>query len=108
MTWTGRIIRKTSIDALPQFLNVLKGDMSLVGPRPCIAYEMDYYRDWQRYRFSVRPGLTGVWQVYGRSRLPFDAAQFLDLCYALKRSTGLNIRLLLKTIPVVLFGRGGY
>ncbi|MDM7992460.1 MAG: exopolysaccharide biosynthesis polyprenyl glycosylphosphotransferase [Candidatus Fermentibacter sp.] len=108
VTWTGRIIRKTSIDELPQFLNVLKGDMSLVGPRPCIAYEMDYYRDWQRYRFSVRPGLTGIWQVYGRSRLPFDAAQFLDLCYALKRSTGLNIRLLLKTIPVVLFGRGGY
>lgn len=108
VTWIGRIIRKTSIDELPQLLNVLRGDMSLVGPRPCIAYEMDYYRDWQRTRFSVRPGLTGIWQVYGRSRLPFDAAQFLDLCYALKRSVGLNLRLLLKTIPVVLFGRGGY
>lgn len=108
VTWIGRIIRKTSIDELPQLLNVLRGDMSLVGPRPCIAYEMDYYKGWQRTRFSVKPGLTGIWQVYGRSRLPFDAAQFLDLCYALKRSVGLNVRLLLKTIPVVFFGRGGY
>lgn len=107
VTWIGRIMRRTSIDELPQLLNVLRGDMSLVGPRPCIAYEMSYYREWQKFRFSVRPGLTGIWQVYGRSRLPFDAAQFLDLCYALKRTVGLNIRLLLKTIPVVLFGRGG-
>jgi lipopolysaccharide/colanic/teichoic acid biosynthesis glycosyltransferase len=107
ITAVGRLMRKTSIDELPQLLNVLKGDMSLVGPRPCISYELQYYKDWQRYRFTVKPGLTGIWQVYGRSRLPFDAAQFLDLSYALKRSFGLNVRLLLKTVPVILFGRGG-
>jgi lipopolysaccharide/colanic/teichoic acid biosynthesis glycosyltransferase len=69
---------------------------------------MQYYKDWQLYRFTVKPGLTGIWQVYGRSRLPFDAAQFLDLCYALKRSIGLNTRLLLKTMPVIMLGKGGY
>lgn len=107
ITSVGRIIRKASVDELPQLWNVVRGDMSLVGPRPCISYELEHYRDWQRIRFTVKPGLTGIWQVYGRSRLPFDAAQFLDLCYAFKRNISLNIRLLLKTIPVVFFGRGG-
>lgn len=107
ITPVGRIMRKTSLDELPQLWSVLRGEMSLVGPRPCISYEMEFYKPWQKRRFTVRPGLTGIWQVYGRSRLPFDAAQFLDLCYALKRSTSLNIRLILKTIPVVLYGRGG-
>jgi lipopolysaccharide/colanic/teichoic acid biosynthesis glycosyltransferase len=107
ITHIGRLIRRMSIDELPQLISVVKGEMSLVGPRPCIPYELQYYKDWQRYRFNVKPGLTGIWQVYGRSRLPFDAAQFLDLCYAIKRSVGLNTRLLLKTLPVILSGRGG-
>lgn len=107
ITTVGRLIRRTSLDELPQLWNVLRGEMSLVGPRPCIPYELRYYKDWHRIRFSVKPGLTGIWQVYGRSKLPFDAAQFLDFCYALKRSIGLNTRLLLKTFPVMLFGRGG-
>lgn len=106
ITHVGRLIRRMSIDELPQLMSVVRGEMSLVGPRPCIPYELNYYKDWQRYRFRVRPGLTGIWQVYGRSRLPFDAAQFLDLCYAIKRSVGLNVRLLLKTLPVILSGRG--
>jgi lipopolysaccharide/colanic/teichoic acid biosynthesis glycosyltransferase len=107
VTHLGRLIRRMSIDELPQLMSVVRGDMSLVGPRPCIFYELQYYKDWQRYRFTVKPGLTGIWQVYGRSRLPFDAAQFLDLCYAIKRSIGLNTRLLLKTLPIILSGRGG-
>lgn len=107
ITTVGRLMRRTSLDELPQLWNVLRGEMSLVGPRPCIPYELRYYKDWHRIRFTVKPGLTGIWQVYGRSRLPFDAAQFLDFCYALKRSIGLNTRLILKTFPVMLFGRGG-
>jgi lipopolysaccharide/colanic/teichoic acid biosynthesis glycosyltransferase len=106
-TAIGRFIRKTSIDELPQFFNVLLGNMTLVGPRPCIDYELEHYNSWQLERFDVKPGLTGIWQVYGRSRLPFDTAQFLDFLYTIDRSPALNLRLILKTIPVMLFGRGG-
>jgi lipopolysaccharide/colanic/teichoic acid biosynthesis glycosyltransferase len=107
ITPIGRFLRKTSIDELPQLLNVLQGSMTLVGPRPCIDYELEHYTSWQKERFAVKPGLTGIWQVYGRSRLPFDTAQFLDFLYTIDRSLALNLRLILKTIPVVLFGRGG-
>jgi len=107
ITLIGRIIRKTSIDELPQLVNVLKGDMSMVGPRPCIAYELEHYSGWQRKRFTVKPGLTGIWQVYGRSRLPFSEAQFLDFLYTIDSSHSLDFRLIMKTIPVVLFGKGG-
>jgi len=107
VTLIGRIIRKTSIDELPQLVNVLKGDMSMVGPRPCIPYELEHYSGWQRKRFTVKPGLTGIWQVYGRSRLPFSEAQFLDFLYTIDSSHSLDFRLIMKTIPVVLFGKGG-
>ena len=108
ITPVGRFIRKTSLDELPQILSVLKGTMSIVGPRPCIDYELKYYdKEWLRKRFSVKPGLTGIWQVYARSRLDFEKAQFLDFVYVLSRSDGVNIRLILKTFPVMLFGRGG-
>ncbi|MBN1434962.1 sugar transferase [Candidatus Fermentibacterales bacterium] len=107
ITAVGRIIRKTSLDELPQVFCVISGSMSLVGPRPCIPYELEHYSDWQKQRFTVKPGLTGVWQVYGRSRLPFGAAQFLDFCYVFQRSFSMNVRLVLKTFPVILFGRGG-
>lgn len=107
ITQIGRVIRKTSIDELPQLVNVIRGEMSLVGPRPCIPYELEHYNDWQRRRFSIKPGLTGIWQVYGRSRLPFDEAQFLDFLYTIDSSHSLDFRLITKTIPVVLFGKGG-
>lgn len=107
VTKVGRLLRRTSLDELPQFWCVLTGRMSLVGPRPCIPYELEHYEDWYKLRFTVKPGLTGIWQVYGRSRLPMDAAQFMDFCYVMNRSVGLNIRLILKTIPVMLSGKGG-
>ncbi|MCD4701288.1 MAG: sugar transferase [Candidatus Aegiribacteria sp.] len=108
VTPIGRIIRKTSIDELPQIRNVLRGDMSIVGPRPCIDYELEFYTsEWLQQRFTVKPGLTGIWQVYGRSRLGFEKSQFLDFVYVLSRTDGINIRLILKTFPVILFGKGG-
>ena len=107
VTRMGKVLRRTSLDELPQLWCVLTGKMSLVGPRPSIPYELEHYSDWQKLRFTVKPGLTGVWQVYGRSRLPMDAAQFMDFCYVLNRSVGLNVRLILKTVPIMLVGRGG-
>ncbi len=107
VTTIGRIIRKTSIDELPQFINVLKGEMTIVGPRPCIPYELEHYRGWQRRRFQVKPGLTGIWQVYGRSRLPFDKSQFLDFLYTIDATCALDFRLIMKTVPVMFFGKGG-
>ncbi len=107
ITRVGKVLRWTSLDELPQLWCVLTGRMSLVGPRPCIPYELEFYSDWQKLRFTVKPGLTGIWQVYGRSRLPMDAAQFMDFCYVVNRSIRLNIRLLLKTVPVMMVGRGG-
>lgn len=107
VTGMGRVIRKTSIDELPQLVNVLRGEMTIVGPRPCIPYELEHYSGWQRRRFAVKPGLSGIWQVYGRSRLPFDQAQFLDFLYTIDSSHSLDFRLIMKTIPVVLFGKGG-
>ncbi|MCK5034268.1 MAG: sugar transferase [Candidatus Sabulitectum sp.] len=107
VTVIGKIIRKTSIDELPQLVNVLKGEMAMVGPRPCIQYELEHYNGWQRRRFTVKPGLTGIWQVYGRSRLPFNQAQFLDFLYTIDKSHSLDFRLMMKTVPVVLFGKGG-
>ncbi len=107
VTGIGRVIRKTSIDELPQLVNVLRGEMAMVGPRPCIPYELEHYSGWQRRRFAVKPGLSGIWQVYGRSRLPFDQAQFLDFLYTIDSSHSLDFRLIMKTIPVVLFGKGG-
>ncbi len=108
VTTIGRIIRKTSLDELPQIFNVLKGDMSIVGPRPCISYELEHYNsDWLQKRFTVKPGLTGIWQVYARSRLAFEKSQFLDFVYVISRSDGMNIRLILKTVPVMFFSKGG-
>lgn len=107
VTTIGRFIRKTSLDEFPQLLNVIKGDMAIVGPRPCIPYELEHYKGWQRRRFMIKPGLTGIWQVYGRSRLPFDKAQFLDFLYTIDASHSLDFRLVVKTIPVILFGKGG-
>jgi len=109
VTPLGRFLRKTSLDELPQFINVLKGDMSLVGPRPPIPYEIELYDIWHRRRLlSVKPGITGLWQVTGRSSTTFDQMVRLDLRYINEWSLWLDIKLLLKTPWVILSGKGGY
>lgn len=107
VTWIGKIIRKLSIDELPQLINVIKGDMSLVGPRPSLPYEFDSYDTWQKRRVNVLPGCTGVWQVWGRSSVSFKDSVVLDLYYVNNMSPWLDIQLIIKTIPVMLFSRGG-
>lgn len=108
LTRTGRLLRRLSLDELPQLWNVLVGDMSLVGPRPPMPSEVDQYQDWHRRRLDVAPGLTGLWQVSGRSHLTFDEMVMLDLFYAENWSLGLDLRILLRTIPTVLLGTGAY
>lgn len=107
VTRTGEILRKTSLDELPQLFNVIKGDMSLVGPRPCLPYEWENYEEWHKKRLSVVPGCTGVWQVSGRSTVGFRDMVILDLYYIQNASLNMDLKLLFKTIPVMLFGKGG-
>jgi len=108
ITRVGRFIRKYSIDELPQLLNVLKGDMVLIGPRPALVQECDQYAMKARERLDVSPGLTGLWQVSGRADTTFNEQIDLDLKYIRERSCLEDIRILLATIPVVLFGKGAY
>lgn len=108
ITRVGRLIRKASIDELPQLWNVLVGDMSLVGPRPPVPMEVAQYTARQRQRLSVKPGITCTWQVSGRSDIPFEAQVELDIDYIRKRSLSLDVRLLLATVPAVLLARGAY
>jgi undecaprenyl-phosphate galactose phosphotransferase len=107
VTGIGKFIRKTSFDELPQLVNVLKGEMSLVGPRPCLPYEYEQYDEWQKRRVSVIPGCTGVWQVAGRSNVSFNDSIVLDLYYLNNMSPWLDLQLIIKTVPVMLFGKGG-
>lgn len=106
ITRVGHILRKTSLDELPQLINVLSGEMSLVGPRPAIPYEVAQYEPWHRQRLTVAPGITGLWQVSGRSDLPFDEMVKLDIQYADSRSTWADQLILLRTIPTVLSAKG--
>jgi len=109
VTRVGRVLRKTSLDELPQLINVFKGDMSLVGPRPPIPYECELYDTWHRRRLlSCRPGITGLWQVMGRSRTTFDEMVRLDLKYIHEWSLWLDLKILLKTPKAVLSGEGAY
>ena len=108
MTRVGRILRRTSLDELPQFWNVLRGEMSLVGPRPPTPDEAACYEEWHRRRLDVTPGLTGLWQVLGRSDTSFDEMVRLDIYYAENWSPGMDLRILLQTIPVVISGKGAY
>lgn len=108
ITRTGRIIRKFSIDELPQLINVLKGDMSLVGPRPPVPKEVEQYTLEQRKRLHAIPGITGLWQVSGRSDIPFTDQVRLDLQYIQSAGIINDLRLLLRTIPAVLSGKGAY
>jgi exopolysaccharide biosynthesis polyprenyl glycosylphosphotransferase len=106
VTPIGRFLRKTSLDELPQLINVLRGEMSLVGPRPPIPSEVKEYERWQRRRLSMKPGLTCLWQVKGRNRIEFERWMELDLQYIDNWSLGLDLKIILRTVPVVLFGYG--
>jgi exopolysaccharide biosynthesis polyprenyl glycosylphosphotransferase len=108
VTSMGRFIRKYSIDELPQLLNVFLGDMSLVGPRPPVPAEVAVYTAYQRQRLAVTPGITCIWQVSGRSEIPFVQQVEMDLLYINTQSFWLDISLLLKTIPAVMGGKGAY
>jgi len=106
VTPIGRLLRKTSLDELPQLFNVLKGDMSLVGPRPSMPYEVDLYQPWHFRRLEVLPGITGLAQVNGRSTLTFREIVKIDIDYIQRRSLLLDLVILLRTVPVVLSARG--
>ncbi len=108
LTKMGRFLRRTSLDELPQIFNVIKGEMSLVGPRPALPEEVDAYAPWHRKRLEALPGMTGLWQVSGRSNLGFDEMVMLDIYYVENWSPGLDISILLRTIPKVLIGEGAY
>ncbi|HLJ81092.1 MAG TPA: sugar transferase, partial [Ktedonobacterales bacterium] len=107
-TRVGRLIRRTSIDELPQILNVLRGEMSLVGPRPPVPTEFESYEDWEKARLEMPPGITGLWQVRGRSEIVFDEMVLMDLYYIENWSLRLDLQILLSTIPAVLKSHGAY
>lgn len=106
VTRAGAFLRRTSLDELPQLLNVFGGEMSLVGPRPAIPYELETYQEWQRQRHRVKPGLTGLWQVYGRGRVGFEEMMALDVEYAATWTVWLDIKLIALTVPAMLGQRG--
>ena len=108
VTSVGFFLRKTSLDEFPQFLNVLRGEMTIVGPRPPLSYEIEHYQDWHKLRLAVKPGLTGLWQVSGRSLVPFNEMVLLDLYYIEHWSLLLDFKIMLRTIPVMFFGSGGF
>jgi undecaprenyl-phosphate galactose phosphotransferase len=108
VTRVGKILRKTSLDELPQLINVLKGEMSLVGPRPCLPYEYEVYKDWYKKRTFIRPGITGLWQVAGRSEVAFEDMILLDLYYIYNRSLTLDFNILYETFFAVLAKKGAY
>jgi exopolysaccharide biosynthesis polyprenyl glycosylphosphotransferase len=105
ITRVGKLLRRYSIDEIPQLLNALRGDMSVVGPRPPIPYEVEAYQLWHRQRLDMKPGITGLWQVSGRNRLTFDEMIKLDLFYIENWSLLLDLKIILKTLPAMLHGR---
>jgi len=107
-TRVGRILRRLSLDELPQLINVFRGEMSVIGPRPNLPGEVAQYKEWHRKRLSVNPGMTGLWQVSGRSDLTFDEMVLLDIYYAENWSLGMDLGILLMTGPRVFFGKGAY
>ncbi|MGD1996120.1 MAG: sugar transferase [Anaerolineae bacterium] len=108
LTRVGRLLRRTSLDELPQLINVLRGEMSLVGPRPAIPSEVEDYKEWHKKRLEARPGMTGLWQVSGRSHLSFEEMTLLDIYYIEQWSPWLDFKILVRTIPRVIFGEGAY
>lgn len=108
VTGVGRFLRKHSLDELPQFINILSGNMSIIGPRPCMDYEIKYFKGWKKYRFNVQPGITGLWQAYGRSRVNFEGMSVFDYYYYSNCSLSLDIKIAFDTVKVLVFGIGGY
>src|SRR5947208_1495221 len=108
ITPVGKFLRRTSFDEIPQLINVIQGEMSLVGPRPPLPHEVAQYEEWQKGRLAMKPGMTGLWQVRGRSDISFDEGVLMDLYYIENWSLRLYFQILLRTIPVVLFSRGAY
>jgi len=108
VTSIGKFLRRHSLDELPQFINIFTGSMSIIGPRPCMDYEVKYFKGWKRYRFDIQPGITGLWQAYGRSRVDFEGMSLLDYYYYSNCSLSLDIRIAFDTIKVLIFGIGGY
>jgi lipopolysaccharide/colanic/teichoic acid biosynthesis glycosyltransferase len=106
VTRIGRLLRRTSLDELPQLFNVLRGEMSLVGPRPALPWEIDLYEPTHRLRFQIRPGMTGLWQVRGRNRVDLARALDLDVEYVARQSVRLYLLILVMTVPAVLRGDG--
>jgi lipopolysaccharide/colanic/teichoic acid biosynthesis glycosyltransferase len=106
ITPVGRLLRKGSLDELPQLVNVLKGDMSLIGPRPSMPYEVDVYQKWHFRRLEVPPGITGLAQIRGRSSLAFQDIVKIDIEYIERRSLWLDLQILIRTLPVVISGHG--
>jgi lipopolysaccharide/colanic/teichoic acid biosynthesis glycosyltransferase len=106
VTRVGRLLRKTSLDELPQLWNVLKGDMSLVGPRPDVTYSVEEYTPWHQQRLAAQPGISGLWQVKGRSQTDFDDMVGLDIEYIENQSLVLDLKIMLRTIPAVIRGHG--
>lgn len=108
ITKIGKLIRKTSLDELPQFFNVLRGEMTLVGPRPPLSYEVELYSSHDWLRLSGKPGLTGPWQVYGRSQVQFQEMVDMDIVYLQQQSIAQDLKLIIMTPIVMLSGRGGH
>ena len=106
VTRIGRLLRRTSLDEIPQLINVVKGDMSVVGPRPPIELEYDLYEEHARRRLAVRPGITGLYQVSARSRVPFSGMLAIDLDYIARRSIWLDLSIMARTVTVMITGRG--
>jgi len=106
VTLVGKFLRRTSLDELPQLINVFKGEMSMVGPRPHLGYEVELYQDWHRKRLAGMPGITGWWQIHGRSKVTFDEAVKMDIWYLEHQSLLLDIRIMLRTITKATVGRG--
>ena len=106
ITRVGRFLRRTSLDELPQLLNVLGGNMSLVGPRPLVEDEDALIEGWQRRRLAVKPGMTGMWQIFGSSRIPMSEMVKIDYLYGANWSLWLDVKILLRTVPYVLRRRG--
>lgn len=106
VTFIGKFLRRTSLDELPQLINVLRGEMSMVGPRPHLSYEVELYKDWHKRRLHGLPGITGWWQIHGRSRVPFDEAVRMDIWYLERQSLVLDLRIMLRTVTKAIVGRG--
>jgi lipopolysaccharide/colanic/teichoic acid biosynthesis glycosyltransferase len=106
ITRLGHFLRRSSLDELPQLINVLKGDMSLVGPRPDVAYSVALYKDWHKLRLATQPGMTGLWQIKGRGRVSYEEGMRLDCDYVQQQCLRLDVAILLQTLPAVLSMRG--